>query len=109
MNLNEAAETMRRYYDPKDQFDGPCGTAPEVLQFAMLSELDPTPITEEWLWENGARERELVPGCFIIQGHDIDAMGESEWMFDDFRTITTLGELRTLLRLCGAQEKENDV
>lgn len=110
MNLNEAAETMRRYYDPKDPFDGPCSPAPDVLQIAMLSELDPTPITEEWLDKNGVRVNEnewLVQGICVwwdrerdsCNGFSVDLWGED---------ITTLGELRTLLRLCGAQVKEND-
>lgn len=99
MNLNEAAETMRRYYDPKDQFDGPCGSAPDVLQMAMLAELDPTPISEEWLESNGWV---LAFNAWCYGPHDLMRWNKDEWRFFKHPTrIKTLGELRTLLRLMG--------
>jgi hypothetical protein len=107
MNLHEAAEIVRdggtKYY---------LGDAKCLLVETMLSELDPTPITEEWLDENGIRIKEnewFLQGIFVwwdrerdnLNGFSVDLWGED---------ITTLGELRTVLRLCGqsSPEKEND-
>lgn len=108
MNLNEAARIVRAYAN--GTFTDEIYEARELLENTMLSELDPTPITEEWLDKNGVRVNEnewLVQGICVwwdrerdsCNGFSVDLWGED---------ITTLGELRTLLRLCGAQVKEND-
>jgi hypothetical protein len=78
---------------------------------AEIAELDKTPISEDWLRENGWSGSGF--GFFHKHGinlrRPVDANGK--WVANSLWTnlpIQTLGELRTLLRLCGAREKEND-
>lgn len=111
MNLNEAAEIWKG--------EKPAGLlevseARSILVCTILSELDPAPISEEWLRENGGKQngwkwhfgKLSIEQSNYYQAWEVNAMRPrlpiGKWY------ITTLGELRTLLRLAGAREKETD-
>ena len=107
MNLNEAAEIVRNKATCNGTTDGilKVGEAYKMLWDTMLSELDPTPISEEWLQENG---------FVLLNGIYWNRKELTAWripdLTDDWATshstflIKTLGELRTLLRLMGGGE-----
>jgi len=115
MNLDKAVEVLcnpRKYSD----LHGLVLEAKIVVGESQFSELDPTHITEKWLRANGwVKHKTDVGGwwakdrCRILHSKTWKI-----WFFSWERTldgnwpITTLGELRTLLRLAGAREKETD-
>ncbi len=100
MNLNEAAEIVREWKTSRwTTLD--LAVAKDILTDTMLSELDPTPISEDLLrangWVQGDFENQYLNGKLEINWCEhIQA-----WIFDDGPIIQTLGELRTLLRLMG--------
>ena len=104
MNLHKAAEIVRRHranelIEPED-----CDVyeACKVLCDTMLSELDPTPISEEWLLENGWVE-EPTFGVYLL-GDFTACETQTGWSVgvpNHTFKIKALGELRTLLRLMG--------
>lgn len=109
MNLNEAAEianksdrTWLKQNLPPNEL-----RAYVKLVETMLSELDPTPISEKWLRENGWEQKRGFPRWFCFKKHSL-IMCANGYALDGIRTIQTIGELRTMLRLCGAPKKEND-
>lgn len=102
LTLNEAAEIARRHLWDFIGAESAHAEANRVLIDAALSWLDPTPITEEWLRANGKKEGY----DFMVKGVRFENL-KGRWCAGGM-SIQTLGELRTLLRLRGAQEKEND-
>jgi len=102
MNLNEAAEIVRKPQIALDSYENSRNyiKAWELLANTALSWLDPTPITEDWLRENPHIEK----ATNLLR---VDTLtGRIAYSVKGFR-VKTLGELRTLLRLC-TREKEND-
>lgn len=114
MNLTEAAEIVVRNNSfgvtsittlNEDE------TARALLLNTMLSELDPTPISEERLRENGWAQRDGIwwrkGDCKLINSQHWKtwflSLSESAVMsrVDRRWPLKTLGELRTLLRLMG--------
>ena len=76
------------------------------LAIERISELDPTPITEEWLRANGWS---LDAGVYCNDSFELTSSDDVTWYLvelvsDSENTIKTLGELRTLLRLMGGGE-----
>lgn len=115
MNLNEAAEIVRAFPHQPSTPETTLGaaTAYRILCDTMLAELDPTPISEEWLRENGWSLQSKTWAFFSFKHFSIFYEQDfSKWIVDceysiepDCRVaIKTLGELRTLLRLMGGGE-----
>lgn len=106
MNLNEAAETMRQYHrlELTESEDAAVDEANSLLVDTMLAWLDPTPLTEEWLRENGL---EIDSSQMWSRGKISiwKRVRTQDWvLYRDVWTqfpIKTLGELRMLLRLIG--------
>jgi len=107
MNIHEAAEIVRSRVKTTGVNFGTLDTAKAVLVETMLSELDPTPITEELLRANGWEQKRegWRHGQLWILFSDYHQSWEVEaWrigrLVGKWR-IKALGELRTLLRLMG--------
>lgn len=97
MNLNEAAELLRSNHNPYTN-----SQAVNFLADTMLSWLDPTPISENWLLENGWVESWKF---FYRDNYSIKRTYGSDWVLTgSTRYVSTLGELRMLLRLMGGEE-----
>lgn len=101
MNLNEAAETVTNdciamnSIESSQRYSEAC----EVLENTMIAELDPTPISEKWLQDDGWY---LAYGVWYRGPQDLMRWGNDAWVFFGYQPrIKTLGELRTLLRLAG--------
>jgi hypothetical protein len=96
MNLHEAAEIAR--------LGGTFGElvkARSVLADTMLDWLDPTPISEKWLRENGVDNRHHYSFGELIVWETICGRWATNY---SHYPIDTIGELRTLLRLMGGGE-----
>lgn len=112
MNLNEAAEIANSTTTVAN-FDEQV-LAKERLLVQMLDELDPTPISEGWFRENGWKQTEFLENkCWYKNGSSLSFSDyHKSWLFAHPRNnsttthaaLTTLGELRTLLRLMGRGE-----
>jgi len=109
MNIHEAEEIVRNKSviakDPS-QWAGYL-RAREVLIETMLSELDPTPITKDWLRANGwvQIDKKWCKNSSSLRISDyheawLFANPQSNWTVTH-AAIKALGELRTLLRLMG--------
>lgn len=106
MNLNEAAEIVNKSDRAWLKQNLPYIELRAYVKLVetILAELDPTPITEERLRANGWNLNVLqwVNGDSVIVQVD-----KGKWMLPGWPIVFhTLGELRTLLRLCGETQGE---
>ena len=111
MNLNEAAEIVKFF--PPVRSRGLSVEQCEALTLVantMLTELDPTPITEEWLLAEGfTRNKHPIGRDDFTNNYFWLSRCDGSWLFDvlDKRVeltayyIATIGQLRTLVRVFG--------